>query len=399
MMDSLVQTLILKRFRSIPSECVHFDNPTFLVGRNGSGKSNVGDAFDFMAEAMTAPLQAVFDKRGGISVVRNRTAGGSYPPNLGLGVVFGRINREVIRARYAFEVRALKNYGLQVFREQCVVYGPENQRHFFDRIKGRFRSNVEGIRPALDPPSLALPVVAGEARFAPVLRTLAAMHTYAIDPGKLREMQDPDSGLSLRSDGSNVASVLKEIRRQAPEDITRIGELLASIVPNTTRVKPINHGNKLSLKFTQEWGERKGLNFEALSMSDGTLRSLGLLAAVFQRPTPTLIVIEEPELTMHPGALGAILDLIRHAARKMQVIVTTHSPDVLDAEWLQDRHIRIVSWHEGATRLTPLSSGSREALQEHLMSAGELLRSNALRGEPVSVEAGAQTSLFEERVV
>ena len=77
-------------------------------------------------------------------------------------------------------------------------------------------------------------MVAGEARFAPVLRTLAAMHTYAIDPGKLREMQDPDSGLSLRSDGSNVASVLKEIRRQAPEDITRIGELLASIVPTCT---------------------------------------------------------------------------------------------------------------------------------------------------------------------
>ena len=117
-MDPLVQTLILKRFRSVPSESVHFDNPTFLVGRNGSGKSNLVDAIDFMAEAMTAPLQAVFDKRGGISVVRNRTAGGSYPPNLGLGVVFGRINREVIRARYAFEVRALKNYGLQVFREQ-----------------------------------------------------------------------------------------------------------------------------------------------------------------------------------------------------------------------------------------------------------------------------------------
>ncbi len=134
------------------------------------------------------------------------------------------------------------------------MHSPGNQSHFFYRVKGEFRSNVKGIQPALDASSLALPVVAGEARFAPVLRTLAAMHTYAIDPGKLREMQDPDSGLSLKSDGSNVASVLKEIRRRAPEDITRIGELLASIVPNTTRVKPINHGSKLSLKFTQEWG-------------------------------------------------------------------------------------------------------------------------------------------------
>ena len=238
--------------------------------------------------------------------------------------------------------------------------------------------------------------MAGEAWFAPVLRTLSAMLTYAIDPGKLREMQDPDSGLSLKSDGSNAAGVLEEIRRQAPEDITRIGELLASIVPDMTHVGPIKHGNKLSLEFTQEQGDRKRLKFEAITMSDGTLRSLGLLTAVFQRPTPTLIVIEEPEITMHLGALGAILYLILHAARSMQVIVTTHSPDVLDAKWLQDHHIRIVNWHEGATRLTPLCSGSREALQQHLMSAGELLRSNALRGEPISVEEIPQSSLFED---
>ncbi len=399
MIDPLVQTLILKRFRSIPSECVYFDNPTFLVGRNGSGKSNLVDALDFMAESMTAPLQAVFEKRGGISVVRNRTPGWIYPHNLGLGVVFGKINGDILRARYAFEIRGLKHYGFRVLREQCVVDGPESQRHFFERIDDDFRSNIEGIDPFLDSQSLALPVVAGEARFAPVLRTLTAMRTYAIVPGKLREMQYPDSGLSLKSDGSNVASVLKKIRRQAPEDITRIGELLASIVPTITRVKPIRYGDKISLEFTQEWGDGKRLRFEPLSMSDGTLRSLGLLAAVFQRPAPTLIIIEEPEATIHPGALGVILDLIRHAARTMQVIVTTQSPDVLDAEWLQDRHIRIVSWHEGLTRLTPLSSGSREALQEHLMSAGELLRSNALRGEPVSVEAGSQPSLFEQRVL
>jgi predicted ATPase len=395
-MDPVVRTLILKRFRSIPSESVSFENPTFLVGRNGSGKSNLVDAFDFLAEVMVSPLQAVFDKRGGIAVVRNRTSGRSYPPNLGLGVELGRLNGEVSRARYAFEVRALKNYGFQVVREQCVVEGPENRRHFFNRLGQGFNSNVEGIKPVLDSSSLALPLVGGEARFAPVLRTLSSMRTYAIDPGKLREMQDPDSGAGLKSDGSNAASVLQEISRQAPEDIERIGELLTTIVPNTKRVQPIKHGNKLSLGFTQEWGKKKRLKFEAFSMSDGTLRALGLLTAVYQRPTPTLIVIEEPEATIHPGALGAVLDLIRHASRHMQVVVTTHSPDVLDAEWLQDQHIRIVDWGEGATRVTPLSTGSREALQEHLMSAGELLRSNALRGQPVPPGSVPQASLFED---
>jgi predicted ATPase len=395
-MDPCVRTLILKRFRSIPSESITFDNPTVLVGRNGSGKSNLVDAFDFLAEATVSPLQAVFDKRGGIAVVRNRTSGRSYPPNLGLGVELGRINGDITRARYAFEVRALKNHGFAVVREQCVVHGPGEQVYFFNRFQETFVSNAPGVQPVLEPSSLALPVVGGEAKFAPVLRTLSAMRTYAIDPAKLREMQDPDSGAVLKSDGSNAASVLQEIARQAPEDVERIAEFLTAIVPNTRRVQPIKHGKKLSLEFTQEWGERKRLKFEAFSMSDGTLRALGLLTAVYQRPTPAVIVVEEPEGTIHPGALGAVLDLIRHASRHMQVIVTTHSPDVLDAEWLQDNHIRIVSWQEGATRVTPLSAGSREALQEHLLTAGELLRSNALRGQTISPDDVPQPSLFED---
>jgi len=251
--------------------------------------------------------------------------------------------------------------------------------------------------PSLDPASLALPVVGGEARFAPVLRTLASMRVYSIEPAKLREMQDPDSGVSLRTDGSNATSVLQEIERQSRADMERIGEILASIVPNTTRVRVKKHGKKLSLEFTQEWGEKKRLNFEAFNMSDGTLRALGLLAAVYQRPTPSLMVIEEPEATIHPGALGAVLDLLRHASRNMQVLITTHSPEVLDAKWIQDTHLRIVSWEEGATKITPISDASRKALQQHLMGAGELLRSNALEPAPLFRETpSAQGDLFEE---
>ncbi len=395
-MEPILRSLILKRFRSIPAETVQFANPTFLVGRNGSGKSNFRDALDFLAEAMASSLQSVFDRRGGIAVVRNRTSGRSYPPNLGLGAVLGKINGEIIHARYAFEVRATKNYGFEVVREQCVVRLQSSAISWFDRGRKTFRSNVEGLKPVLEPNSLGLPVIGGEASFAPVLRTLAAMRTYSIEPAKLRELQDTDSGTGLKADGSNAASVLQEIGRNAPGDLERIGELLTTIVPNTTKVQPIKHGKKLTLEFTQEWGQNKRLKFESFSMSDGTLRALGLLAAVYQRPAPTVLVIEEPEATIHPGALGAIIDLLRHASRHMQVIVTTYSPEVLDADWLLDENLRIVTWDEGATRILPLATGTQEALREHLMSAGELLRSNALR--PVIVAAGTvpETNLFED---
>ena len=396
MMEPVLKSLIVKRFRSIPAETVTFDNPTFLVGRNGSGKSNFRDAVDFLAEAMSSPLQSVFDRRGGVTVVRNRTSGRGYPPNLGLGAILGRLNGEVHHARYAFEVTATQNYGFKVLWEQCVVHLDGGGKAWFDRRPKSFRSNIEGLKPSLEPTSLGLPIVGGETSFAPVLRVLAGMRSYSIEPSQLRELQDADSGTSLKADGSNAASVLQEIGRRAPEDLTRIGELLATIAPNTTKVEPIKHGKKLTLEFTQEWGRNKQLKFESFNMSDGTLRALGLLTAVYQRPTPSVLVIEEPEATIHPGALGAILDLIRHASRQMQVVVTTHSPEVLDADWLQEENLRIVHWQEGATRILPLAVGTREALREHLMTAGELLRSNALR--PITVPSGdiPETSLFED---
>ena len=392
-MEPTIKQIRLKRFRSIPLERIDFDNPTIFVGRNGSGKSNLVSVFTFLAEAMISPLQAVFDKAGGISSVRNRSSGKSYPPNLGLRVDFGRLNGRAISGHYAFEVRALPNHGFEVVREQCHVGG----RFWFDRIRDKFESNVSGLRPLLDPASLGLPVVGGEEKFVPVLRTLAAMRVYSIEPGKLREMQEPDSGTTLKGDGSNVTSVLQEIQRQSKDDLHRVWEILESIVPNTKRVEVKKHGNRLSLVFTQQWGEKKRLIFEGFSMSDGTLRAIGLLAAVFQRPAPSLLVVEEPEATIHPGALESVLDLLRHASKHMQVVITTHSPDLLDAKWIADRHLRIVEWNEGATRVAPVSDSTRKALQGHLMGAGELLRSNALEPASLFVDQAAlmQASLFE----
>lgn len=413
MIQPLVQSLILKRFRSVPSERVELDNPTFLVGRNGSGKSNLVDAFSFLSDAMTVPLQAVFDRRGGISAVRNRTSGQSYPPNLGLAITFGPINGEAKGGRYAFEVRALPNYGFEVVKEQCLVEASKGSRSWFEREKGAFRSNVKGLDPALDPTALALPLVGGDARFAPVVSALSRFRVYSIEPPKLREMQDPDGGTSLRRDGSNAASVLQEIGRHSKEQMERICEILATIVPNTKAVRVRKHGNKLSLEFTQEWHDRardslsvgeapdakeKKLRFEAFNMSDGTLRALGLLTAVFQRPSPSLVAIEEPEATIHPGALGAVLDLIHGAAKRMQVVVTTHSPEVLDAKWIRAEHLRIVEWGHGATRIGDLSQVTKEALRDHVMGAGELLRSNALRPEPLfeDVSIPMLPNLFEQ---
>ncbi len=394
-MPPIIEKLVLKRFRSFPSDTVHFDSPVFLVGRNGAGKSNFVDVFAFLSEAMSSPLQAVFDKRGGISAVRNRSSSKSKPPNFGLQVKLGALNGVLQGGQYAFEIRALPNYGFEVVREQCKVTDTQGRQYYFDREK-QFKTNIAGLTPALDPASLCLPVVGGEERFAPIVRALLKMKVYSIEPARLREMQDPDGGATLRADGGNAASVLQELQRSSQNSFNRICEVLEKIVPSTNSVRSKKHGNKLSLEFTQNWGQKTGLKFEAYNMSDGTLRALGMLTAVFQQPPPSVLVIEEPEQTIHPGALGTILDLIHHASSRMQVIVTTHSPELLDAKWIEDKHLRIATWREGASYILPLSDAGRESLKGHLMGAGELLRTGILESPPLFSEDMAQGQLFEE---
>lgn len=386
MVDCTLRRMDLSSFRSLSFQHVDFSNPTFVVGRNGSGKSNFADAFAFLAEAMASPLQAVIERRGGFSAVSHRRSGRGRPANLTLQVFLQDLDENTVRGNYYIDLVPRRGDEFEVAYETCRVERADGTGDSFHRqtAKGttKWNSTIESLVPVIEPNALALPLVGGDRRFGAILRFMSGMRTYRIEPSALRAMQDADGGSGLRSDGRNAASVLREIQRKAPaQDWTRICELLESVVPGTIGVRPKKHGNKLTLEFTQRRAGAEPIKFEAFSMSDGTLRVLGLITAVFQRPAPSLVVVEEPEASIHAGALGSILDVLRLASCSMQVVVTTHSPDILDAKWIEDRHLRILSWEDGFTRIDRPSEAVRTVLKRQLMGAGELLRSNALTAE------------------
>ena len=392
-----VVRLVLERFRSIPSACITFDNPTIFVGRNGSGKSNLISAFSFLSDAMRAPLRTVFDRAGGFSAVRNRSPGGGSPPRFGMRVDLAERSGGTERTFYAFAVRSRPNHGFSVSREQCVVVNGES-RFWFDRRGTRFRSNVEGLTaPPIDDESLILPVIGGVQAFWLVWRVLSGLRVYAVDPQALRKTQEPGPGVVLRRDAGNAASVLREIEKRSPETFALIAEVLATITPNLDSVAASTQGRNLTLGFRQRWGAEKPkrIDFEAFEASDGTLRVLGILTALFQRAAPALIAVEEPETNIHPGALESVLDVLLAASERIQVVMTTHSPELLDAKWITDRHLRMVDWREGATHVAPVSAANRTALRNHLMGAGELLRANALESAMPADNPDARRRLFE----
>lgn len=122
-------------------------------------------------------------------------------------------------------------------------------------------------------------------------------------------------------------------------------------------------------------------------MSDGTLRALGVLVAVFQSrvedvPSALLAGIEEPEVAPHPAAVGALLDALREARRSTQVRVTTHSPDLLDLASLETGLLLVIYADRGATQIAPIDEASRKAVRKGLYTAGEFLRLDQLRREP-----------------
>src|SRR5438034_8169221 len=358
---TFITKLSLKRFRSLPDETVEFDNPTLLVGKNGSGKSNFVDAIAFLCDCAVGPLQTALENRGGIRNVGYRTPVSRVAEAVGIRADFRLTHGIECFGHYSFELRTAGHYSFVVQHEQCVLTSEKGDRVWFDRDGQEFRTNLTGLEIAMDPQSLALPVVGGVRQLAPLRRAFASMRVYSLDPMVIRQIQDWDASPLLKRDGANVASVLRQLARRDPEVAERVSELLASIVPDIARVRPVQRSSKIGLEFTQQWDEQKSISFEAAAMSDGTMYSLGILVALMQQPTPPLIVIEEPEIMIHPGGLGTIQELIQIAARRSQVVITTHSPELLDAEWVGPENLRVVHWENGATRISRLSTGAVRA--------------------------------------
>ena len=124
--------------------------------------------------------------------------------------------------------------------------------------------------------------------------------------------------------------------------------------------------------------EKRTYNFNVTQMSDGTLRVLGLLVALYQDPRSGVIALEEPELTIHPGMLPLITDSITEISDRTQVLVTTHSPELIDR--FDPSQIIAVELEKGITSARPLNAAQVNAVKEKLFSLGELMSVEGLHG-------------------
>lgn len=385
---NLIREVQVRNYKSLAQVVVPLNRLTVLVGPNGSGKSNFTDALRFITDALSGTLSLAIKQRGGIGAVRRISIG--HPHNFGIRLKMSLA--DAVSVDFSFEIASAPDGNFLVRRERCVVKRVLGE-DLYEVQNGTFTTPVPGIRAQIAPDRFALTIVSATTEFRPVFDFLSRMRFYSLVPDRIREIQDPDSGDVLRRDGSNAAAVLRELQRKNRDDYDRVCRLLSKIVPGVNSVEYQSLVQKETLQFKQDVGGTYPWAFNALSMSDGTLRALGLLLAIYQPSTPTLVVIEELESTIHPAALDVLVQVLKDGQHRTQVLVTTHSPHVLDDKTISAENIRVVENERGNTIISAMGQLSRESVRQRLYSAGELMRSGEL--EPDRDQAKALTQQLD----
>ena len=384
----------IRNYRSFAGCDVRLSRLAFLVGPNGSGKSNFLDALRFVAESLETTPEHALSERGGLDEVCHRSASAAE----GFGLALELTTREGRRGRYAFSIGG----GSVVRREECVVEaGAEGGTKSHFRIaSGEVLGTSLGVAPPAASDRLYLVHASGFPEFRPIYDALSHLRVYNLNPQVIRDLQNPNGSLQLARDGRNLAAVFERLSTEAPEVKVRIEEYLGKVVPGIRSVDVRSLGPKLTLEFRQAVsGSDRECSFLAANMSDGTLRALAILVALHPsaRGHVALIGIEEPELAVHPAAAGVLLDSLIEASHRTQVLVTSHSPELLDDDKIEADIVLPVNFAEGKTWIGTLDEFGRSALRDRVATAGELLRLNQVTMD-LSTFRGAEQDvrLFDE---
>lgn len=390
--EPFVSRVKIRSYKSIGECDVELKRLTVLVGRNGSGKSNFLDALRFVTDGLVSSLSHAIKSRGGIEEVRRRSTG--HPRNVSIELTLNLADWRT--ACYGFEISAKSRGAFSVKEEYLRVLRGSGEVDAEFRVEsGQLAHTLSESMPPVAIDRLYLVHAAGLPQFRPIYDALTAMGFYNLNPQAMKDLQSPDAGELLHREGGNIASVIGRLAAENESAQRRIKDYLRSIVPGITDVNRVPLGPKETLEFRQQVeGSKDAWRFHAANVSDGTLRALGILVAVGQlneqRIPVRLVGIEEPETALHPASTRALMDALREASTHTQVVVTTHSPDLLDSLDLADDQLLVVQADQGKTSIARVDEASLESIRNHLQTAGDLLRMDQLEPDRADLERQVQ---------
>ena len=383
MQEPFISRVVINNYKSIAHCDVQLGALQFLVGRNGAGKSNFLDALAFVRDVLEFNNleKAVSDRVGGIFHSRKEEMNEKMKLivmqlNLDMKIKFNLSNGA--NGVFAFHIRKEES-GHIVTEESCRIEQKDGQIEEYKTQNGKLLNDDPQRFPPVASDRFYLQNMSAYNAFRPLYDALRTMRIYNFVPQHIVFPDRTSSNSLLMSDGNNVAQVVSELTDGTKN---RIQEYLQLVVPDIYDFCSRKGREGKYLEFQHKAGD-----FLHESMSDGTLRALCILTALLherkdgENNHPVLIGIEEPETGLHASAAGVFLGAMMEAADMRQVIVATHSAEMLDDKEIEIEQILPVEMRDAKTIIAPLENVTKDMLREHLTTVGRLLRQDHLQPE------------------
>lgn len=328
-----IESIRIRNYRALKDiELSDLTPLTVFLGPNGSGKSTLFDVFAFLSECFTVGLRRAWDRRNRFRELRSRGADGPIEFELKY-----REQPELPIITYSVAIDE-DGQGPVVSRETLRWRrGTRGQPFYFlDFTKGRGRvfagetpdQDAERIDEVLaQPDALAVNTFGQLARHPRVIalrKFITGWYLSYLSADNTRGIPEAGPQERLSASGDNLPNVIQYLREQHPDRLERILQRLRERVPRLEKIEAeIMPDGRLLLQIKDAPFDRPIM---AKFASDGTLKMLAYLTVLYDPDPPSLIGIEEPENQLHPRLLRGLAEECRNAARRSQLMVTTHSP-------------------------------------------------------------------------
>ncbi|MGQ9910108.1 MAG: AAA family ATPase [Candidatus Flexifilum sp.] len=328
-----IESIRIRNYRALKDiELSDLTPLTVFLGPNGSGKSTLFDVFAFLSECFTVGLRRAWDKRNRFRELRSRGADGpiefelKYREQPELPIITyslaidedGRgpvVSRETLRWRRG--TRGQPFYFLDFTHGRGRVFAGETPDQDAERID----------EVLAQPDALAVNTFGQLARHPRVIALrefITGWYLSYLSADNTRGIPEAGPQERLSASGDNLPNVIQYLREQHPDRLERILQRLRERVPRLEKIEAeIMPDGRLLLQIKDAPFDRPIM---AKFASDGTLKMLAYLTVLYDPDPPSLIGIEEPENQLHPRLLRGLAEECRGAARRSQLMVTTHSP-------------------------------------------------------------------------
>jgi len=358
----MITEIHIKGYKSIRDQVVPLSSINILIGGNGVGKSNFISVFSLVRNIYNKNLRSYVIEKGGADSFLH--FGKKKTEKIEIDFFFGgngdAYNRFIVTLGLAQD-------NLFVKSTETAFYSGIWHRRVYERdvTESNFKSYHTGQAYYVND----------------MLSEFEVYHFHDTgDKSPMKGKSQVYDNRFLRRDGSNIAAFLYYLQQKHPKHFARIEKAIQSIAPffEAFSLEP-DRLNEDEIQLT--WSEKGSDSlFNAYHLSDGTLRFICLATLLMQPEPPVTIIIDEPELGLHPVAINKLAGLIRKASVKTQIIISSQSVNLVDN--FEPENIIVSDRENNASIFRRLEKNELDSwIKDYSM--GEIWEKNIIGGQPL----------------